>query len=319
MRPNGAAVAAVRAPVLGGDAPSVRASPGVRPTAARRFRPGYGERRAAPARAPRQRDLAPTRHTRTRRRAAVIEPTPRGPSVTVVIPALNEAANLPHVLTRLPAIVDELVLVDGHSVDDTVEVARAIRPDVRIVLQDGRGKGNALACGFAAARGDIIVMLDADGSNDPAEIVAFVDALLAGNDFAKGSRFAPGGSSSDITTVRRAGNRGLSMLVNLLFGTRYSDLCYGYNAFWRHCLEHMNVTCDGFEVETLINVRVARAGLSVIEVASVEHARLYGESKLRAVRDGLRVLRTILRERMRPRAVGDPETWRPRVSELAPE
>ncbi len=227
----------------------------------------------------------------------------------MVIPALNEAANLPHVLSRLPAFVDEVVLVDGHSIDDTVEVARAIRPDVRIVIQDGRGKGNALACGFAAARGDIIVMLDADGSNDPAEIVAFVDALLAGNDFAKGSRFAPGGASSDITTVRRAGNRALSMLVNLLFGTRYSDLCYGYNAFWRHCLAHMHVTCDGFEVETLINVRVARAGLSVIEVASVEHARLHGESKLHAVRDGLRVLRTILGERMRPHAVVDPETW----------
>jgi glycosyltransferase involved in cell wall biosynthesis len=298
---------------------SVRAWPGVRHTAVRRFRASHRRLRAAPVPAPRPRDAGKSAHIRVRRRVAVVAPAPRAPTISVVIPALNEAANLPHVLTRLPGIVDELVLVDGHSADDTVEVARMIRPDVRIVLQDGRGKGNALACGFAAARGDIIVMLDADGSNDPAEIVAFVAALLAGNDFAKGSRFAPGGASRDITRVRRAGNRALSALVNLLFGTRYSDLCYGYNAFWRHCLAHMHVTCDGFEVETLINVRVARAGLSVIEVASVEHARLHGESKLRAVRDGLRVLRTILAERMRPRAAGDPDAWRPRVSELAPE
>jgi glycosyltransferase involved in cell wall biosynthesis len=220
-------------------------------------------------------------------------------SISVVVPALNEAANLPHVLTRIPAIVDEVVLVDGHSIDDTIAVAQAVRPDIRIVLQDGRGKGNALACGFAAASGDIIVMLDADGSTDPAEIPQFVEALLAGSDFAKGSRFVDGGHSTDITPVRQAGYRVLNSVVNFLFGTTYTDLCYGYNAFWRHCLDHMNVTCDGFEVETLINVRVARAGLVVTEIASIEHQRLYGESKLNVVRDGLRVLRTILSERAR--------------------
>ena len=150
--------------------------------------------------------------------------------VSVVIPTLNEAANLPHVLTRLPEVVNEIIVVDGHSIDSTVEVARAILPDVRVVLQDGRGKGNALACGFAAATGDIIVMLDADGSTDPAEIPVFLDALLAGCDFAKGSRFVAGGGSTDITRVRRAGNRALATTVNLLFRTRYTDLCYGYNA-----------------------------------------------------------------------------------------
>ena len=197
-----------------------------------------------------------------------------------------------------------MILVDGHSTDDTVAVAQAIFPDVRVVLQDGRGKGNALACGFAVAHGDIIVMLDADGSTDPAEIPRFVEVLLAGSDFAKGSRFAPGGSSSDITAVRRLGNRALVVLVNVLFGTRFSDLCYGYNAFWRDCLAYMQVNCDGFEVETLINVRVARAGLRIAEVPSVEHERLFGESKLHAVRDGLRVLRTIITERFR-RADGE--------------
>jgi glycosyltransferase involved in cell wall biosynthesis len=240
----------------------------------------------------------------------------QSPRISVVIPTLNEASNLPHVLTRLPEIVDEVVLVDGHSVDDTIAVAQMIRPDIRIVLQVETGKGNALACGFAAATGDIIVMIDADGSNDPAEIPRFVDALLAGSDFAKGSRFTDGGYSHDITPLRSGGNRVLGLAVNVLFRTHYTDLCYGYNAFWRHCLPDMNVTCTGFEVETLINVRVARAGLSVAEVPSVEHLRLHGESNLHAVRDGLRVLRAIVRERLSRRYIPvDPDAWHPTFHE----
>ncbi len=239
-------------------------------------------------------------------------------SITVVIPTLNEAANLPHVLPLIPDFVDEVVLVDGHSEDSTVATARAIRPDIRVVLQDRHGKGNALACGFAAASGDIIVMLDADGSTDPNEIPQFVAALLEGSDFAKGSRYSNGGSSSDITRLRSAGNKVLAFVVNLLYRTRYTDLCYGYNAFWRHCLPYMNVTCDGFEVETLIHVRIARAGLTVTEVGSVEHARVHGESKLNTWRDGVRVLTTIVRERIRQqRDERQLDAWRPAFRELA--
>ncbi len=238
---------------------------------------------------------------RTERRSDLCRTT--GATISVVIPTLNEAPNLPHVFARLPECVSEVILVDGHSTDDTIAVAQSIMPSVRIVLQEGRGKGNALACGFAAARGDIIVMLDADGSTDPAEIPAFVAPLLNGADFAKGSRFARGGGSVDITPLRDLGNRFLNGVVNLLYGTHYTDLCYGYNAFWRDMLPVMNVDCDGFEVETLINVRVAKAGLSIAEVPSVEQERIYGESKLHPVRDGLRVLRTIMRERFRSAAV----------------
>ncbi len=222
---------------------------------------------------------------------------PGSVSISAVIPTLNEAANLPHVFARIPDCVDEVVIVDGHSTDDTIEVAKALMPSVRIVLQDGRGKGNALRCGFAAAASDIIVMLDADGSTDPAEIPAYVAPLLLGADFAKGSRFADGGGSVDITPFRALGNRFLNGVVNALYGTRYTDLCYGYNAFWRHVLPVMNVDCDGFEVETLINVRVAKAGLEIAEVPSIEQERIHGISKLNPVRDGLRVLRTIVKER----------------------
>lgn len=241
------------------------------------------------------------------------------PRVSVVIPALNEARNLPHVFARLPASIHEVIVVDGHSVDDTVAVARRLRPDVRIVTQTRSGKGNALACGFVAATGDIIAMIDADGSTDPDEIPLFVRALLDGADFAKGTRFAAGGGSSDITRLRGLGNRALGLLVNLCYGTRYSDLCYGFNVFWRRHLPVLGLDAsspvppsggrlwgDGFEVETLINIRVAVARLAVTEVPSFEHDRIHGASNLSAFRDGLRILRTIVAERRRARRqVGD--------------
>ena len=217
--------------------------------------------------------------------------------VSVVIPTLNEAANISHVLQRLPDFVDEVVLVDGGSTDGTVEVARSVRPDICVVRQTGHGKGNAIACGFEACTGDLVVMLDADGSTDAAEIPRFVEALRQGADMAKGSRFTPGGGSQDITALRSVGNRVLCGLVNALFGTHYSDLCYGFNAFRRTSLGCLAIDCDGFEVETLINIRVGRSRLNVVEVPSFERNRLNGESNLRPLRDGCRVLRTILRER----------------------
>src|SRR3954463_15750514 len=196
------------------------------------------------------------------------EARPRDPRISVVMPALNEAANLREVLPTLPS-VHEVILVDGGSIDGTVETARELLPDVVAVHQVRRGKGNALAAGFARVTGDIVIMFDADGSADPAEIGRFVEALKSGADFAKGSRFTAGGGSADITTFRRLGNRFLNGVFNLGFRTRYSDLCYGYNAFWADLIplldlpEHSRpapakgsmVWGDGFEIETVINCR----------------------------------------------------------------
>ncbi|MFI9114576.1 glycosyltransferase family 2 protein [Streptomyces venezuelae] len=219
------------------------------------------------------------------------------PPVSVVIPAMNEAENLPYVFKTLPEWIHEVVLVDGNSTDNTVDVARELRPDVTVVKQVGKGKGDALISGFAACTGDIIVMVDADGSADGQEIVSYVSALVGGADFAKGSRFANGGGTDDMTTIRRLGNWVLCGLVNRKFGARYTDLCYGYNAFWRHCLDKITLDCTGFEIETLINIRVVKAGLKVQEVPSHEYNRIHGVSNLNAVRDGIRVLKVILKEK----------------------
>ncbi len=235
------------------------------------------------------------------------------PTVSIVVPAKNEAANLREVLPLLPP-AHEVILVDGNSVDDTIAVAREVLPEVIVVRQTRKGKGNALACGFLAASGDIIVMFDADGSADPAEIPRFVKALTDGADVAKGSRYTTGGGSEDITRLRSFGNSGLNATANLAFGTQFTDLCYGYNAFWRDLVPVLDLPDiqlaapaggmlwgDGFEIETVLNCRFAAAQVAVTEVPSVELSRIHGQSNLRTFSDGTRVLRTIAAEYRRMR------------------
>ena len=224
--------------------------------------------------------------------------------ITVVVPALNEAENLPHVLPLIPHWVDEVILVDGNSIDDTVAVARALLPSIKVVMQQRRGKGAALQSGFAAATGDIIVMLDADGSTDPREIPAYIGPLLSGADFAKGSRFLQGGGTADMSLHRRLGNLGFVYMVRIFFGGQYTDLCYGYNAFWKRVLPILSLSGDGFEIETVMNVRALRAKLKIAEVPSFEAPRVHGEGRLRTFPDGWRVLKAIMRERSTPFTVG---------------
>jgi len=238
------------------------------------------------------------------------------PRVSIVVPAMNEALNLAVVLPQLPD-VHEVILVDGGSVDGSIAAARRARPGIIPVQQSRRGKGNALAAGFARVTGDIVVMFDADGSADPAEIERFVKALTDGADFAKGSRFTAGGGSVDITPIRKLGNLFLNALFNLGFKTSYTDLCYGYNAFWADMIPLLDLPDhtlpaqangrmhwgDGFEIETVINCRFAAAGVRIAEVPSVEKVRLFGASNLHAVSDGLRVLKTLLTERRRASSI----------------
>jgi glycosyltransferase involved in cell wall biosynthesis len=260
----------------------------------------------------------------------------KGRAVSVVIPTLNEAPNLPYVIPQIPTWVHEVVLVDGRSTDDTVGTARGLWPNyhivmkerrrrqvplpeaqqerrqrgitLRVVTQERRGKGAALQAGFAAATGDIIVMLDADGSTAPQEIAAFVGALLAGADFAKGSRFLRGAGTADMPFYRKVGNWSFVVLVRCLFGGRFTDLCYGYNAFWAWTVPLLRLDGDGFEIETMMNLRALQLGLKITEVSSFEAERIYGVGRLRTIPDGWRVLKTIIRE-----------WWSPRVRPLMPE
>jgi glycosyltransferase involved in cell wall biosynthesis len=225
--------------------------------------------------------------------------------ISVVIPAYNEAENLPHILPLIPDWVYEVILVNDQSTDNTAEVARSLLPLIRILhTQEGRGKGAALQRGFAEATGDIIVMMDADGSSDPDEIPRFVEALLAGAFFARGSRFLNnGGGSDDITHLRSFGSRLLIAIANQLFRMHCTDMFCGLNAFWKNCFDYFEIDCDGFEVEMLLHLRARKANLEIVEVPSYERARIEGSSKFRTFRDGWRVLQTILKEWVNGRSV----------------
>ena len=216
-------------------------------------------------------------------------------TVSVVIPTLDEERNIGWVLERLPSGVDEVIIVDGRSTDGTVAAARAARPDVRVVYEFRPGKGAALRAGFAAARSDVIEMLDADGSMHPAELVRYVELIGQGYDLVKGSRFLPGGGTADISRLRAAGNLALLGFANWRFYCEFTELCYGFMALRRSAVPRLRLTADGFEIETQIVASALRERLQVAEVPSFEAARRNGVSNLRTFRDGSRVLRELLR------------------------
>jgi glycosyltransferase involved in cell wall biosynthesis len=234
-------------------------------------------------------------------------PRPQRPTVSAVIPTLNEAENLRWLLPRLTE-VDEVIIVDAESSDGSAEVARLLRPDAVIISEPPNGKGTAMRTGMAAASCDVIIMLDADGSMDPAEFDSFLALIVRGFDFVKGSRYACGGGSDDLTGVRSIGNKWLTKLANLLYRTRWSDLCYGFVAMRRSAVHQLDLRSTGFEIETEMCVKAVRAGLRMAEVASHESDRRFGVSNLNTFRDGWRVLKTMIKLRFRGTIEREPIT-----------
>ncbi len=218
------------------------------------------------------------------------------PSVTVVLPVLDEAAGLAATLPLIPDYVTEIIVVDGGSTDASVVVVHEILPDAVVLTQAGRGKGDALKTGIAMAGGDIIVTMDADGSMDPRDIDAAIELLLQGDHFVKGSRCLPGGGSDDFTPVRRAGNAFLTSATNAMVGRRFTDITYGFNAYWREVSPLVEDLADGFEFEIQLAVRATRSGLRTAEVPCHEATRVGGATKLHAFKDGWRILKAIVTE-----------------------
>ena len=216
--------------------------------------------------------------------------------VSVVIPTLNEEKNIAKVIhgirKNLRSKRYEILIVDGHSSDNTVGIAKKLGARV---IYDSKGKGSALRKGFRAAKGSIIVSMDADLSNEPKELNLLVESIRIGYDVCMGSRFMVGGGSDDISGIRVFGNKFFVSIVNLFFGSKYSDMCYGYRSFRKSIINRLGLEEDGFGIETEININAMKAHLKVIEIPSTEKRREAGEAKLRTFSDGYMILKTIVK------------------------
>lgn len=241
-----------------------------------------------------------------------------GSTCSLIIPTMNESQNLRDLLPQIPSFIDEVIVVDGNSRDDTVAVAASHSRVNKVLVQRRKGKGAALSRGFLNSTGDFVFIIDADGSMDPSELEGFAEALHGGAHLVKGSRYLRSGGSSDLTKFRSFGNLGLTNLANFLYQASWTDLAYGYAGFTRSSLASMEIAYldtkvagplshrrmsygQGFEIETLMCCRAMRRGLKVREVPSWEHERVHGASNLRAISDGFRALSALVFERMRSR------------------
>ncbi len=216
--------------------------------------------------------------------------------ISVVIPTKNEEKNLPVVMRDLKTYFKqphEIIVVDKYSNDDTVKIAKKFKAKV---IFDSKGKGSAIRKGMTAAKGDIVITMDADCSNIAKEIGLLVEGIECGFDICMGSRFIQGGGTEDMPWYRRAGNKFFVFLVNLLWGMNYSDLCYGYRSLRKGCIKKLGLKSNGFGIETEIAIKAAKNRLRVLEVPSFEKNRAHGSGNLRTFRDGWIILKTIARE-----------------------
>jgi glycosyltransferase involved in cell wall biosynthesis len=225
-----------------------------------------------------------------------VEKPDNRPTITALICTLNEEENLVHVLPKIPDWIYEVLLVDGHSTDATVEIAKQLCPRIRVLVQPGKGKGDAIKQGVLEATGDIIVTLDADGQTNPEDMQRFITPLLNGYDLAKGTRLAYS-RPPHMPRYRWFGNKILAITANILYGTRYTDICSGYNAFWRTAFHRLKLTHNGFEMEQEMMVKAKKAGINVIEVEHHDAGRLDSNSKVSGIKQGFTNLWIIIKER----------------------
>ena len=220
------------------------------------------------------------------------------PYISIIIPTFNEAKGIGKTIREVKSVMDgysyEIVVVDDkRSKDGTKGIAR--RLGARVLVPPETGKGFALIFGFEHANGDLLISMDADLSNRPKELKLLIAGIEAGYDVCMGSRFLVGGGSDDMPLIRKFGDKLFVTMVNVLYGSHYTDMCYGYRSFSKRALKQLNLMEKGFGIETEMNIKAQKAGLKILEVPSYEKKRGGGNGKLNTFRDGYIILSTILR------------------------
>lgn len=209
-------------------------------------------------------------------------PTTRAMRVCLLLPTKNEAGGLAQFLDRVRPFVDDIVVIDGHSSDQTAAICRA--KQIPVWLDNGRGKGAAIRQGLDRATGEIIVIMDADGSHDPAHIPLLVDPIIRGEaDLVVGSRIRGGSDElhGDFTQfLRNIGGGLITMAINYRWNVRLTDVLNGFRAIRRESLWRLRLRANDFDIEQHMVVEALKRGLRVHEVPAHESVRQWGRSKL---------------------------------------
>lgn len=218
--------------------------------------------------------------------------------ISLLIAALDEAENMPHLLPRIPKTpeIAEVILIDGRSTDDTIAVAKALMPDIQVICQDRRGRGDAIRCGAKAASGDYLINLDADSSDRPEEIPLLIEKAREGYDVVKGSRYMKGGGTQDEAWDRFIMVRLTQFVTNTLWRTHYTDTVYGLWLIRRDRFLEMNLQARWNCLEHEMMGEATRRGLKVAEIPAFEDKRLHGRVKFSYLRDGSRIGWTVFSE-----------------------
>jgi len=216
--------------------------------------------------------------------------------VTLIIPTRNEEGCIGKVLQEVPKkLIQQIIVVDGHSTDNTLkEVKKNLRSKDLVFTQKGMGYGAAFIEGFAKAKGDIIIMMDADGSHNPADIPFMLNKIKEGYEYVMASRYAVGGKSFDDTFIRWFGNQLFTKLTNIIHNMHVTDSLYLFTAIDKDKLNKLDLQSPSFEFCTEIIVKASRAGLRFAEVPAIERARYNGKSKVNAFWHGLKILKMVL-------------------------
>lgn len=204
--------------------------------------------------------------------------------ISIVLPVKNEAIGLSGIIGSLLTYGEEIIVVDGHSTDNTKEIVIKY-PQARFVLDNGRGKGDGIRVGIREAKNEIIVFIDADGSHDPADIPDLVKPILEGNsDMVIGSR-AMGGSDefkmNIENLIRQIGSEFAATIVNYRWKVDLTDIQNGFRALKTSVARDLNLNANDFDIEEEMVMKALRKKYIISEIKSHEYARQWGVSKLK--------------------------------------
>ena len=224
----------------------------------------------------------------------------RDSSVSVIIPVFNEERTVGDIITRTKNTLEklklpyEVIVVDDGSVDRSLEISQA--KEANVLGNTHQGKGHAIRSGFKWAKGNIIVTLDSDGSHKPEEIPLILQCVMEDKvDFAIGSRFFnTEANKAKIPRLNRLGNRIFNSLIGLLTGAKISDSQSGFRAIRSAIIKKMELNSRGYEVESEMLIKALKMGVRVAEVPITFEQRTVGKSRLDPIKDGIRILNSII-------------------------